>query len=255
MQVTAKTSTATSLVKMEKIYKHFGGVVALHNVDFDLNYNEIVGLVGDNGAGKSTLIKILSGALTPDGGKIYFEGNEVEISNPKIAKELGIETVYQDLALVENLDVASNLFLGREFKKGVWGKLFGVIDKKRTYSEAEKVMRNLKIRIDSVKTIVQNLSGGQRQAVAIGKTVYLSPKVIIMDEPTAAIGVKEREVILDLTLSLKEKGISVIFISHNIPEVFSVADRIVVLNRGVKVGDEKASNLTVDDVVKLLVGS
>ena len=242
------------LVRMENIHKRFDGVVALRGVNFDLNYNEIVGLVGDNGAGKSTLIKILSGAHPPTEGTIYFEGKKVEINSPKDAKQIGIETVYQDLALAENLDVASNIFLGREFIRGGLGKFLRMIDKKKMWQEAEKVMRSLEIQIGSVKTLVKNLSGGQRQAVAIGKTVYLKPKVIIMDEPTANISVKERNKVLELIQKLKKEGISLIFISHNLHEVFSVVDRVVVLNRGEKVGDEKVENTSIDEVVKLMIG-
>jgi len=242
------------LVRMENIHKRFDGVVALRGVNFDLDYNEIVGLVGDNGAGKSTLIKILSGAHPPTEGTIYFEGKKVEINSPKDAKQIGIETVYQDLALAENLDVASNIFLGREFIRGGLGKFLRMIDKKKMWQEAEKVMRSLEIQIGSVKTLVQNLSGGQRQAVAIGKTVYLKPKVIIMDEPTANISVKERNKVLELIQKLKKEGISLIFISHNLHEVFSVVDRVVVLNRGEKVGDEKVENTSIDEVVKLMIG-
>lgn len=249
-----QTTREYPLVRMENIHKRFDGVVALEEVDFDLDYKEIVGLVGDNGAGKSTLIKILSGAHPATEGTIYFEGKKVQISNPKEAKLMGIETVYQDLALAENLDVASNIFLGREFIRGGLGRIFRMVDKRKMAREAKKVMQSLGIHIPSVRTPVQNLSGGQRQAVAIGKTVYLKPKVIIMDEPTANISVQEREKVLDLAQKLKEENISVILISHNLQEVFSVVDRIVVLNRGRKVGDEKKKNTTIDEVIKLMLG-
>lgn len=248
------SSKSYPLVRMENIHKRFDAIVALRAVNFDLNYEEIVGLVGDNGAGKSTLIKILSGAHPATEGTIYFEGRKIEIGNPKEAKEMGIETVYQDLALAENLDVASNIFLGREFVRSGPGGFLRMIDKRKTWQEAEKVMRTLDIEIASVKTPVQNLSGGQRQAVAIGKTVYLKPKVIIMDEPTANISVKETTKVLELTQRLKREGISTIFISHNLQEVFSVVDRVVVLNRGEKIGDEPIDNITIDEIVKLMVG-
>lgn len=254
IEKTVTGSKQYPLIRMEKILKRFDGVVALQRVSFDLDYNEIVGLVGDNGAGKSTLIKILSGAHPATDGTIYFEGKKVEIHNPKEAKKMGIETIYQDLALVGNLDVASNIFLRREFVRGGLGKLLRMIDKKKTWQEAEKVIKSLEIVISSVRTPVENLSGGQRQAVAIGKTVYLRPKVIIMDEPTANISVKERSNVLELMQRLKREGMSLIFISHNLQEVFSVVDRIVVLNRGEKIGDEKIENITIDQVVKLMVG-
>lgn len=242
------------LIRMENIFKRFDGVVALQRVNFDLDYSEIVGLIGDNGAGKSTLIKILSGAHPATDGTIYFEGKKVEINNPKEAKKIGIETIYQDLALAENLDAASNLFLGREFIRNGLGSLLRMIDKKKTWQEAEKIMKSLEIAIGSVRILVENLSGGQRQAVAIGKTVYLRPKVIIMDEPTANISVKETNKVLELMQRLKKEDISLIFISHNLQEVFSVVDRLVVLNRGEKVGDEKIENITIDAAVKLMVG-
>jgi len=254
MEIIEKVNKQYPLVRMENIHKRFDGVVALRGVDVDLDYNEIVGLVGDNGAGKSTLIKILSGAHPATEGTIYFEGKKVEISNPKDAKEIGIETIYQDLALAENLDIASNIFLGREFKRSGLGRFLRMIDKKKMWQEAEKVIKSLGIEIGSVKTLVQDLSGGQRQAVAIGKTVYLRPKVIIMDEPTANISVKERNRVLELTQRLKKEGISLIFISHNLQEVFSIVDRVVVLNRGEKVGDKKIEDITIDEVIKLMIG-
>jgi len=242
------------LVRMAGISKRFDGVRALHRVDFHLGYREIVGLVGDNGAGKSTLIKILSGAHPPTEGQVYFEGRPVHITTPKFAKELGIETVYQDLALAENLDVASNLFLGREYNRRGLGKLLRMIDKRRMREEAERAMEGLGIHLASVRTPVENLSGGQRQAVAIGKAVYLRPKLIIMDEPTANISVKERDKVLELAQNLKAEGISLVFIGHNLQEVFSVVDRVVVLNRGKKVGDCPVEETTIDEVVKLMVG-
>ena len=239
-----KNSGICPILEMKGICKYFGGVHALEDVDFELYSNEILALVGDNGAGKSTLIKVLSGAHPATEGTIYFEGKKVEINNPKEAKEIGIETVYQDLALAENLDIAANLFLGREFKRSGLGKLLRMIDKKKMWQKAKEVMKSLEIVVGSVKTPVENLSGGQRQAVAIGKTVYLRPKVIIMDEPTANISVKEKSKVLELMQRLKREGPSFIFISHNLQEVFSVVDRVVVLNRGEKVGDEKIENIT-----------
>lgn len=237
---------------MRGISKHFGGVHALEDVDFVLFPQEVVGLIGDNGAGKSTLIKIIAGVHRPDGGEIYIQGKRVYIRNPKEAKVLGIETVYQELALVDNLDVPENIFLGREPTfKAQW---LGILDKHRMRKQAQGILNRLKISIKSLSSPVLNLSGGQRQAVAIARALYSNPKVVIMDEPTAALAVSEVGKVLDLVRQLKESGVSVIFISHNLHETFAVSDRIVVLRRGHKVGDVAASDITMDDAVKLMVG-
>jgi ABC-type sugar transport system ATPase subunit len=242
----------TLLVEMRGISKRFGGVHALEKVDFHLLRNEIVGLIGDNGAGKSTLIKILAGVYRPDEGEIFFEGRRVEIHNPKEAKLLGIETVYQELALVDNLDAPGNIFLGREPTIRVpW---LNIIDRRRMEEQAREILDRLKIKIDSLHSPVANLSGGQRQAVAISRALYTNPKVAIMDEPTAALAVKEVGKVLDLMRRLKESGISVIFISHTLQEIFSVSDRIVILRRGRKVGDFPTREITIDEAVKLMVG-
>ncbi|MFQ6033934.1 MAG: ATP-binding cassette domain-containing protein [Candidatus Bipolaricaulia bacterium] len=237
---------------MRGVSKRFGGVHALERVDFRLCKGEIVGLIGDNGAGKSTLIKILAGIHRPDEGEILFEGRRVEIRNPKEAKLLGIETVYQELALVDNLDVPSNVFLGREPTVRIpWLK---IIDKRRMEEQAHQILERLRIKIDSMHSPVVNLSGGQRQAVAISRALYTEPKVAIMDEPTAALAVKEVGKVLDLIRRLKEGGVSVIFISHTLQEIFSVSDRIVILRKGRKVGDLPVGELTINEAVKLMVG-
>jgi len=243
------------LLQMKNIYKRFDGVVALENVDFELNYNEILGLVGDNGAGKSTLIKIIAGVYQPSEGEIFLKNKKIKIRSPKEAKKLGIETVYQDLALADNLDVARNIFLGKErIKSGYLSKLFKIVNKKEMWEESKKILQSLGIEIDSTKTLVRNLSGGQRQSVAVGKTLYANPEIIIMDEPTAAVSVKERKKILNLIKNLRKKHISIIFISHNLQEIFSVTDRIIVLNRGKVVGNKKADETTMDEVIKLMLG-
>lgn len=246
--------TENKLVFLENISKSFGGVRALRNVDFYLGYNEVVGLVGDNGAGKSTLIKILAGVYHSDEGEIYFEGKRVQIDNPREAKNLGIETVYQDLALVNNLNVTDNIFLGRETISSGFGKLFQVLDRRKMNVQARQLLSNLGIRIESLKSMVEDLSGGQRQTVAVAKTLYLNPKVIIMDEPTAAISIVEKRKVLGFVKDLREKGISVVFISHNLEEIFSVVNRVVVLNRGVCVADCDIASTCINEVVKLMVG-
>ena len=244
-----------NILEISKISKRFGALEALQQVDFELNQSEIVGLVGDNGAGKSTLIKIISGVFPPDEGKILLEGKEVRLTCPNDAKNFGIETVFQHLALVENISVARNVFLGREFVKPGIGRLFGLSDKRKEREEAQKALRSLDVQIDSVNSLVENLSGGQRQAVAIARTVYWNPKVLIMDEPTAAISVKETAKVLDIMRAEKMRGMSVIFISHNLQEIFSVADRVVVLNRGTVVGNERIKKTTIEKVIKLMVGN
>ncbi|MFQ5795050.1 MAG: ATP-binding cassette domain-containing protein [Candidatus Bipolaricaulia bacterium] len=242
------------VVQMKRISKRFGGIRALQRVDFELNHDEIVGLVGDNGAGKSTLIKILAGVYSPNEGEILFEGRQVTIRNPKDAKLLGIETVYQELALVDNIDVAGNIFLGREPTRFALGNLIEVIDRRKMRREARQLLNRLKINVNSIGARVGELSGGQRQAVALSRALYTEPKVVIMDEPTSALAVKEVRKVLDLMVQLKERGVSVIFISHTLQEILSVADRIFILRKGRKVGDKRVEDTTLDEIVKLMVG-
>ena len=237
------------LIRMRDIYKKFGGVQALENVDFDLGYREIVGLVGDNGAGKSTLIEILSGIYRYDRGEIFLEGGKVDIRTPRDAKELGIETVHQDLGLVDNFNVAKNMFLGKEPTK------FGLLNKRYMERESQRILGELRIEISSVRSTVRNLSGGQRKAIAVGKAVYTKPRIVIMDEPTAALAVKETEEVLKLIIQLKKRGLSVVFISHVLQEIFSATDRIVVLRSGKKVGDKKTEETNMEEIIRLMVGT
>jgi len=243
------------VVRMEKIFKHFGGVAALLSVSFQLNPREIVGLVGDNGAGKSTLIKILSGVHSPDGGGIYLEGEQVHINSPGTAMQLGIQTIYQDLALVEQLTVTKNIFLGREPRRRGFGGLLGMYDQRGMESRAGDILGSLGVRQEGgvLRQQVRRLSGGQRQAVAIGKTMITTPRILILDEPTAAISVKERPHVLSLVRRLKEHGISSIFISHNLDEVLQVADRIVVLSRGRVAAEKATSETTSREIARLIV--
>jgi ABC-type sugar transport system ATPase subunit len=224
------------IVELRGIKKNFGAVQALRGVDLALQQNEVLGLVGDNAAGKSTLMKVLSGAYIPDGGEIHIEGQKVHFTGPENARQLGIEMVYQDFALANNLDVASNIFLGREVVR-LNLALLKVMNKRRMEEEARRLVDRLKIDIASVRLKVENLSGGQRQAVAIGRSTAFNAKVIIMDEPTAALSVAAIGKVLDLIRELKRQGSSIIIISHRLEDIFQAADRVVVLRHGRKVGD------------------
>lgn len=238
------------------ISKRFGSVQALEDVSVAVRHREIVGLVGDNGAGKSTLIKIISGALPPDAGTIMLEGRQVSIATPLDARGHGIETVYQDLALAPALDAAANLFLGREVvRPGGVASLLQWLDKREMRDRGRRMLESLHIRLSSVSTPVETLSGGQRQAVAVARALSWGTRLVIMDEPTAALGVAETAKVLELTLRIKASGLSVIFISHNLPNVFRVVDRIVVLRLGRKVGDLSRTDATMEDVVRLMTGA
>jgi ABC-type sugar transport system ATPase subunit len=209
-------------------------------------------LAGDNGAGKSTLIKIISGVHHPDEGKIWYNGAEVAFENPQKAREQGIETIYQDLALADNLDVGANVFLGREPMKRVLG--LPVLDRKKMRAEAADALRVLDIRINRFDLPLRSMSGGQRQAVAIGRAIHWNAKVLIMDEPTAALGVPEQRKVIALIKSLKQSGVGVIFISHNLIDIFAVSDRIVVLRRGKNVGEAATQATNSDEIVRWMVG-
>lgn len=249
----SKTASQEPLVDMRGVTKRFGGLTALNTVDFDVGYSEVVGLVGDNGAGKSTLINILAGAIGPTEGDIYYKGQQVKIEKPEDAKSLGIETVYQDLALADNINVAGNLFLGREPARFKLGPI-KIVDKTKMMEEARKALDVLNINFETMDTKVRNLSGGQRQAIAVGRAIYTEPDLVILDEPTAALAVEESKRVLELIQDLKDQGISVVFISHTLQEVFSTADRIVVLTQGNKVGDLKPEETNMDEVIKLMIG-
>jgi D-xylose transport system ATP-binding protein len=238
----------TPIIEMKEVSKHFGGIQALREVSIDLYEGEILGIVGHNGAGKSTLIKILSGAYTMDTGKIYFRGQEVKIRAPRDSKALGIETIYQHLALADNLNVPANVFLGREITNRI-----GILDDRAMEKEAHQMLDRLKLKISSLKAKVRNLSGGQRQCIAISRAVYFNAKILIMDEPTAALGVQETEKVHDLMKQLKKEGIAIILISHDLHDVFSLSDRIAVMKNGVLVGVKKTGELTKDDVLSMII--
>ena len=244
----------TPLLEVKNIVKRFGGLVAVNRVSMEVYPGEVVGLLGDNGAGKSTLIKVVSGVYQPDEGEIYFEGEKVKINNPMDAIKLGIETLYQDLALAENLNVYSNIFLGREKVKNLLG-VIPVLDHEYMMEESQKVLSRLGIEIPSLKNRIQNLSGGQRQSVAISRSVYWNAKLLILDEPTAALGVTEQNKVLDLVRTLSSQGVAVIIISHQLYDVFQVAHRLVVLRRGEKVGERLTKETNSDEIVGLMVGA
>ncbi len=227
----------------------------MQSADFDVLPGEVVALVGDNGAGKSTLIKILSGTVQPDGGEIQFEGRPIHIDSPIAARRLGLETVYQDLALAEELDPAANLFLGREMlRAGLLGKL-GFLDKGAMRSRAGRAFATLGIGLQDLGAEVGSLSGGQRQAVAVSRAATWASRVIFMDEPTAALGVVQAEKVLDLIRQIRESGKSVVLISHNLPHVFQVANRIQVLRLGKRVATFKADDVTMEEIVGAMTGA
>jgi ABC-type sugar transport system ATPase subunit len=236
-------------LQARELSKTFGHVRALRDVSLEIHENDILAIVGDNGAGKSTLTKILSGVYQPDRGDIRVKGEPVRIANPRKARELGIATVFQNLALVDCRDVAANLFLGREPTR--WRFL---VDRRKMLADSREVITRLRVTIPSLTVEAGQLSGGQRQSIAIGRAASQNARVIIMDEPTAALGVKESRKVLDLILQLRAHGTTVVVISHNMRHVFSVADRILVLRHGQVVGVRRKQETTPDEIVKMIVG-
>lgn len=243
-----------AILQVHSVSKFFGGLTAVNQVDFEVHAGEVVALLGDNGAGKSTLIKCISGVYRPEKGQVTFNGRDITGKSPASVRELGIETIYQDLALAENLDIGANVFLGKEKIKKLFG-LIPVTDDEYMQVEAEKVLDRLDIHIPSLKQKLLNLSGGQRQAVAIAKAMYWNAKLVIMDEPTAALAVPEQRKVLDLIRSLREQNIPVILISHTMHDVMAVADRIVIMRRGQVATNMRRSEATEELIVKHIVGS
>ncbi|MDT3377750.1 ATP-binding cassette domain-containing protein [Labrys portucalensis] len=241
------------LLDIRDVSKHFGGVTALNGVSLQLNAGEVVALAGDNGAGKSTLIKTISGVYQADGGEIRLKGDVVKFATPEAARGHGIETIYQDLALADNLSIGANIFLGREPMTKAFGFL-PVLDRKKMAKAAQETMAQLDFHVTRLDAPVGNFSGGQRQAVAIGRAVYWNAQVLIMDEPTAALGVPEQRKVVSLIKTLKAQGRGIIFISHNLQDIFAVSDRIVVLRRGTLAGERKIAETNHDEIVKLMVG-
>jgi simple sugar transport system ATP-binding protein len=237
------------ILEMKNIHKSFGGLKALDDVNLELRCGEVLGLVGDNAAGKSTLMKILTGFYHADSGKILLDGKEVHIDSPKVSKRLGIEMVYQNLELCQNMNVAENLFLGREILRE---PVFRFLKISQMEKKTIEILRKLKIDIQQPRKRVDRLSGGQQQAVAISKAVSFDPKMLILDEPTANLALKEIGKVLDIVMRLKEHGIAAIFISHRLDDVFRVCDRIFVLRGGCRVAAIKTSETNHDEIVRYM---
>jgi ABC-type sugar transport system ATPase subunit len=252
--MTASSSEAAPILEVKDVSIRFGGVDALRSVSLALARGEVLGLAGDNGAGKSTLVKIIAGVYHPNEGEIWFEGRRLALRDPQEARAQGIETIYQDLALADNLDVGSNIFLGREPIVRRFG--WPAIDRGRMRRTAREVLERLDIEIPERKLgrPVQMLSGGQRQAIAIGRAIFWNARLLIMDEPTAALGVPEQRKVMALIRQLKQSGVSIILISHNLHDIFAVSDRIVVLRRGEKAGERRARETDGEEIVRLMVG-
>jgi len=245
----------TPLLELRGVSKRFGAVQALIDVDFEVYAGEVVGLVGDNGAGKSTLVKAISGINLPDTGELRFEGHPATIHGPNDATHLGIATVYQDLALCDNLDVVANLYLGREEAAPRSAGVLSVMNEVAMERRAITVLRDLSVKIPSVRTPVASLSGGQRQSVAVARSVMWDAKVMLLDEPTAALGVAQTRQVLDLIRNLRAQGLGVVVISHNLADVFEVCDRIIVLRLGRRVGTFDVSGASREQVVGSITGA
>lgn len=246
---TAEPATAEAVLSLREIGKRFGAVQALSDVHLDVGAGEVVALVGDNGAGKSTLVKIIAGVYQPDAGSITFTGRKVHVGGPSEAQEMGISTVFQDLALCDNLDVVANLFLGQERGTKGW------LDEVTMEKESWRLLRTLSAKIPSVRIPIAALSGGQRQTVAIARSLVGDPKIVMLDEPTAALGVAQTAEVLNLIERLREHGLGVILVSHNMADVQAVADRIVVLRLGRNAAEFKIADATTEDLVAAITGA
>lgn len=251
------TPESVPVLQARGLVKRYGRVTALNGSDFDLDAGEVLAIVGDNGAGKSCLIKALSGALTPDAGEILLDGQIVRFQSPLEARRAGIETVYQTLALAPAMDISSNLFLGRETRrKGMLGSVFRMLDKRAMNRDAQVQLDNLGIAtVQQIGQIVETLSGGQRQAVAVARAAMFGTRLVIMDEPTAALGVKESGMVLDLIRRIRDRGLPVVLISHDMPHVFEIADRIHVHRLGQRVAVVSPKEHTMTEVVSLMTGA
>ncbi len=256
MTQTTASPAPDIVMKATGLIKRYGHVVALNGADFELAQGEILAVVGDNGAGKTSLIKALTGALVPDEGRIHLDGCEVQFKNPLSARLSGIETVYQELAVATQLNITQNLFLGRELRKpGIRGTLLRQLDKRRMEQQASDHMRDLGIRIQSIDQKVETLSGGQRQAVAVARAAAWGRRVVVLDEPTAALGVRETNQVLDLILRIRDRGLSVVLISHSMPNVFQIADRIHIHRLGRRASVVRPDTTSMSDVVAVMTGA
>ena len=251
------TNSEAPILEARGLMKRYGRVVALDHADFSLKPNEILAVIGDNGAGKSTLIKALCGAVIPDGGEIRLDGQVVHFRSPMEARKLGIETVYQDLALSPALSIADNMFLGREIRKeGVVGSVFRALDRSRMQKVAREKLSELGLMtIQNINQAVETLSGGQRQGVAVARAAAFGSRVVIMDEPTAALGVKESRRVLELMLDVRRRGLPIVLISHNMPHVFEVADRIHIHRLGKRIAVINPKDFSMSDAVAIMTGA
>ncbi|MYZ51699.1 ATP-binding cassette domain-containing protein [Malikia spinosa] len=249
-------SNAPIVMQAKGLVKRYGQVTALDGADFELRAGEILAVIGDNGAGKSSLIKALSGATIPDQGEVFLDGKSIHFKSPIEARRAGIETVYQDLAVAPAMTIAENLFLGRELRRpGILGSVFQMIDKKKMLEESIARMNDLKVGIRSMNQAVETLSGGQRQCVAVARAAAFAEHVVILDEPTAALGVKEGNMVLELIRRVRDKGLSVILISHNMPHVFEIADRIHIARLGKRAAVVDPKHISMSDTVAVMTGA
>jgi fructose transport system ATP-binding protein len=253
---TAPNENSPLVIQAKGLVKRYGQVTALDGADFELREGEILAVIGDNGAGKSSLIKALSGATIPDEGEVFLDGKPIHFKSPIEARRAGIETVYQDLAVAPAMTIAENLFLGRELRRpGILGSVFQMIDKKKMLEESIARMNDLKVGIRSMTQAVETLSGGQRQCVAVARAAAFAEHVVILDEPTAALGVKEGNMVLELIRRVRDKGLSVILISHNMPHVFEIADRIHIARLGKRAAVVDPKKITMSDTVAVMTGA
>ncbi|HEX6777041.1 MAG TPA: ATP-binding cassette domain-containing protein, partial [Ktedonobacterales bacterium] len=248
-------SSSAPALQLRGVSKSFGAVQALQDVDFEVHSGEVVGLVGDNGAGKSTLIKIIAGAYVADTGDVFVSGNKVNIKTPQDANKVGIETVYQDLALCDNLDVVANLFLGREARQTIIPYLVRPLRDQEMEKRTRDVLKQLDVKLPSMRVPVEALSGGQRQSIAVAKTILRNAKVVLLDEPTAALGVAQTKQVLELIRRLRSQGLAVVVISHNLADVFEVVDRVIVMRLGRRVATFDIRSTTREQVVAAITGA
>ncbi len=246
---------ARVVLEARAVTKHFGGVAALTHGDFQLREGEVHAIVGDNGAGKSTLLKIIAGAHHPDGGELLINGKPVTLANPRAAQESGVATVFQDLGLIDHLDAAANLFLGREIYRRAPLSWLGILDKKEMRRRAAQEIVRLKVNIGSVNQMLGGMSGGQRQAIAVARAAAFGTRIILMDEPTAALGVRETAAVCDLIRKLSYDGMSVVVVSHSMPDVFAVSERITVLRHGRTVKTVRTSDCSAEEIVGMMTGA
>jgi fructose transport system ATP-binding protein len=244
------------VLEARNIVKRYGHVTALDGANFELRAGEVLAVIGDNGAGKSTMVKVLCGAVIPDEGEVLLDGVPVHFQSPLDPRKRGIETVYQDLAVAPALDIATNLFLGREVRcRGILGSWFRMLDKRRMKREAQKEMAELKFHLPSIDSAVEDLSGGQRQGVAVARAAIFGRRLVIMDEPTAALGVRESGEVLNLIRTIRDRGLPVLLISHNMPHVFEIADRIHIMRLGRRVALTTPQKHTMGEVVAIMTGA